>query len=281
MHARAHAWRVHRSSILEIERFRETSSNEATGWAAVGQAKLALLPAHHHRGGTQCMCSAEQLLIETVITSIQSAQPHFCRSLIIEYYTALKRTPLVLLSGPNAAAAAELARLFAEAIVGQYSAQVVHISGAAWHDATGEGSYYRSLHERFSAMRCQAVAHEANSASNLGKAFFVSFDALPSEQIASHLDLLFAEATESLAMSAVLPTTEVAAMHTRFPCAAVMQVPDGNISPDERRLPPPVGLQRLWLQACAEVCTMPLEQPQHTLRMVYSAPLGLDQRLAA
>ena len=247
---------------MKIERFQEVSGNEAAGWAEVGHEKLVLLPPAMQSRFPRTTYSpnlvpTEHVLVEAIINSIQAAQPLFRRSLIIDYYTALKIAPLVLISGADLPAAATLGRLFAEAIVGQYSDQVVAISGAAWHDATGEGSYYRNLHERFSTMRCQAIAQEAAIAANIGKAYFASFDDLPTNQITSHLDLLLADAIpQALALSAVIPAEQLAATQARFPQAMTVRL--HNLVPQAGEivaLPPPVGLQRLWLSARLEAVT--------------------------
>ena len=248
--------------ILKIESFQEASGNEAAGWAEIGHEKLVLLPSTMQSRFPRTTYSpnlvpAEHVLVEAIINSIQAVQPLFRRSLILAYYTALKTAPLVLLSGADLAAAATLGRLFAEAVVGQYSEQVVAISGAAWHDATGEGSYYRSLHERFSTMRCQAIAQEAATTANAGKAYFVSFDGLPANQIASHLDLLLADAVpQALALSAVIPAEQLAATQAHFPQAMSVRLHSPVPQAGEIvALPPPIGLQRLWLSARSEAVT--------------------------
>lgn len=248
-----------------IENFRETADNDAGGWADDGRGKLAMAPhrtvapryANVQRYTPQT--SAEQVLLDHIVAYVQSVQPLFPRSLIADYYTALMHHPLVFVASANSHAAAELARLFAEALVGAHSNQIALISGADWHEATGENGYYRTVHGRFSALRFQSIAQEAADPSNLGKAYFVCFDSLAPHELIQQIAIAGALIDlPHIAVSAAIRMGDYCTMLKHFPQAAVVEVHAPALF--RRALPaglPPVGYQRMWLRLLAQNVVLP------------------------
>lgn len=248
-----------------IENFRETADKDAGGRADDGRGKLAMAPyraiASQHANVQRQASQAptEQTLLDHIVAYVQSVQPLFTRSLIVDYYTALVHHPLVFVASANSHAAAELARLFAEALIGARSNQIALISGADWHEATGEDGYYRTLHGRFSALRFQSIAQEAADPSNLGKAYFVCFDSFgPHElvqQIAAAGSLIN---LPHIAVSAAISLGDQSAVLRHFPQAAVVELRAPALF--RQAVPgalPPVGYQRIWLRVLAQNVTAP------------------------
>jgi hypothetical protein len=148
---------------------------------------LALVPNDRIRGplaGVACRDAhvppaGEQALLAHILRVAGSAGYSFSRALIVNYYVSLKTNPFVILTGAEGRGKTELARLFAEALVGQDSPQYTLIpSAGAWPDATGEDQYYRSLQEQFSSWRFLDLLQQAADPSGAGKAYLVCFDAL-------------------------------------------------------------------------------------------------------
>jgi hypothetical protein len=157
-----------------------------------GRGKLALVP--NDRAGSplsRMACrdargplSGERELLDHIIDAVEASGYSFSRSLIVNYYVSLKTNPFVILSGKEGRGKTELARVFAEALVGRDSAQYTLIpSAGAWPDGTGEDRYYRSLHEQFSSWRFLDLLQEAADPRNAGKAYLICFDALHPDEL--------------------------------------------------------------------------------------------------
>jgi len=180
----------------------------------------------------------------------------------------------VLISAIQSNVGLELARLFAEAIVGPDSCQSSVIGGTEWHDATGEGSYYRSLHQRFSTMRCQGIAGDAAEATNIGKAYFVHFAGLSPEELAEQINVFCPEST-GIALSAIIAPQHVGVALARFPQAALLEVRvPALFERDTISALPPTGYQRIWLRAKAQQALATRMWQTGTPRIVRSYEAG-------
>lgn len=225
-----------------MHNFREAAGNGAGGWAEAGQELFA-----DPRSVNMPSQLWHPVLANQIISFIQTQQPFFSRSLILEYATALAAAPLVLLAGADPQAAAALARAFAHAVVGANSPQLAIVSDGGWHHATGEDEHYRTVQQRFRALRCQEIAQEATENCNAGKAFFVCFESLQTRELAEHMQSFHGD--PQTALSAVVPAAEIAVAIHQFPAAAVVNVRAPWLDSAPCICPPPVGVQRLWLQA--------------------------------
>jgi len=222
----------------------------------------------------------EQHLLNQVFAAVESSGYPLSRALIVNYYVSLKTNPFVILTGPEGQGKTELARLFAEALVGASDRQYTLISSAGiWPDATGQERYYRSLQEQFCSWRFLDLLQEAAEPSNASKAYMVCFDALYPDEIEYYFATLLQ----------VTPAGEKRLNFPGFPPDRQPIVPPNvyitatvntagqmdNLSKDVLRnagliefrqvqptdpslhldtqllpaLPPPVGYQRLWLGA--------------------------------
>ncbi|MDQ2998808.1 MAG: hypothetical protein M3R61_17390, partial [Chloroflexota bacterium] len=222
----------------------------------------------------------EQQLLNHVLAAVESSGYPLSRAVIVNYYVSLKTNPFVILTGPEGQGKTELARLFAEALVGAGGTQYTLISSAGiWPDATGQERYYRSLQEQFCSWRFLDLLQEAAEPSNAGKAYMVCFDALHPDEIEYYFATLLQ----------VTPAGEKRLNFPGFPPERQPIVPPNvyitatvntagskdNLSKDVLRnagliefrqvqpndaparlgtqslpaLPPPVGYQRLWLGA--------------------------------
>lgn len=182
-----------------LQYFHGTAADDAGGQANAGLGKLALVPNWRDESplaDTICREAqgpgfGEQQLLEHIVEVVGSAGYALPRALIVNYYVSLKANPFVILTGAAGQGKTELARLFAEALVGRDSPQYQCISGAgAWPDGTGEDRYYRSLQEHFSSWRFIELLQEAGASSNLGKAYMVCFDALRPADLDYYFDIL-------------------------------------------------------------------------------------------
>lgn len=262
-----------------IEHTHETSGNDAAGWADVGLVKLSLIPPRANAPGMRAQLhplhsTAEHMLLDHLVGYVQAAQPLFWRSLIVDYYIALRSAPLVLISAANGGVGLELARLFAEAIVGPNSCQSSLIGGTEWHDATGENGYYRSLHQRFSTMRCQGIAGDAAEATNIGKAYFVQFAGLSPEELAEQIGVFGPEST-GVALSAVISPQHTGMALARFPQAVLLEVRiPALLERGSTVTPPPIGYQRIWLRTHAQQALVARERRADAPRIPRSRDAG-------
>jgi hypothetical protein len=177
---------------LKSQYFRRADGDAAGGEADAGLGKLALVPnewignpllrvacrdAHGPSVG-------EQELLAHILDVVEASGYSFSRSLVVNYYVSLKTNPFVVLTGAEGRGKTELARLFAEALVGHDSPQYTLIpSAGAWPDGTGEDQYYRSLQEQFSSWRFLELLQEASDPGSAGKAYLVCFDALHPDEL--------------------------------------------------------------------------------------------------
>lgn len=175
-----------------IQNFQGTADDEVGEQAGAGRGKLALAP--NERAGSPLFRMAcrdaheslggEQALLARILKAVGAGAYAFPRALIVNYYVSLKTNPFVILTGAEGRGKTELARLFAEALVGLDDTQYTLISSAgAWPGGTGEDDYYRSLHEQFSSWRFLDILQEASDPSNTGKAYLICFDALHPDEL--------------------------------------------------------------------------------------------------
>lgn len=177
---------------LIAQDFRGTAAEDAGGWANDGRGKLALVPNERNESPlvrsvcreAQATRFGEQQLLGQILGAVRAAGYTLPHTLIVNYYVALKTNPFVILTGAAGHGKTELARLFAEALVGRDSPQYQLIpSAGGWPGGTGEDQYYRSLQAQFSSWRFIELLHEAALPSNLGKAYMVCFDALHPDEL--------------------------------------------------------------------------------------------------
>ncbi|HEU5100255.1 MAG TPA: hypothetical protein VFU22_14605 [Roseiflexaceae bacterium] len=268
--------------------FRATADDEVGGQADAGQGKLALVPNERVETPLARMACrdarpgqlSEPELLDHVIAAAESSGHPFSRSLIANYYVSLKSNPFVILTGAEGQGKAELARLFAEALVGVGSAQYTLISSAGiWPDGTGQDRYYRSLQEQFGSWRFLDLLQEAVEPINASKAYFVCFDALHPDEIDYYFATLLqisATGEKRLNFPGFPADRQPVVPSNVYITATVNTVgPKDHLSPRVLRhagliefraiqphespvrladitapaIPPPVGYQRLWLGA--------------------------------
>src|SRR5262249_2074020 len=272
---------------LIIQNFRAAVDDGVGGLADEGRGKLALVP--NERAGnplarmacrdTQSNMLGEQQLLNHLLAAVDASGYPFSRALIVNYYVSLKTNPFVILTGAEGQGKTELARLFAEVLVGVGGTQYTLIPSAGiWPHGTGQDRYYRSLQEQFCSWRFLDLLQEAAEPSNAGKAYMVCFDALHPDEIEHYFATLLQ----------VTPTGEKRLNFPGFPPDRQPIVPPNvyitatvntagqkdNLSRNVLRhagliefravrppeatarlasqtsaLPPPVGYQRLWLGA--------------------------------
>jgi hypothetical protein len=269
---------------LIIQHFHGAASDEAGGQANEGRGKLTLAPVVGARSPVYRLAcrdlieplAGEQELLAHIIGTINGAGPTFSHTLIVNYYVSLKTNPFVILTGAEGRGKTDLARLFAEALVGSGSSQYTLIpGGSVWPSGTGEDDYYRSLQERFSSWRFIDLLQEAADPSNAGKAYLICFDALhpgeleyyfatllqvtPEGEKRLHLPGFPPDRQPSVPPNVYITATVDTAEHkhelsrnvlchagmiefraTRQPCGTARPV---------WAVQPPVGYQRLWLHA--------------------------------
>jgi hypothetical protein len=176
---------------LIIQNFHEAADADVGGMANGGRGKLALVPNERAESPlyrTVCRDAhgpaiGEQDLLNSLFMAVRSCGYDFSRALVVNYYVSLKTNPFVILTGAEGRGKTELARLFAEALVGAGNTQYTLISSAGWPGGTGEDRYYRSLHEQFSSWRFLDLLHEAADPINAGKVYLVCFDALHPDEL--------------------------------------------------------------------------------------------------
>ena len=271
-----------------IQDFRAAADDEVGGQANEGQGKLALVP--NERVATplaRMVCRdargsmlGEQQLLNHLLAAIDESGYPFSRALIVNYYVSLKTNPFVILTGAQGQGKTELARLFAEALVGAGGTQYTLIpSAGVWPDGTGQDRYYRSLQEQFCSWRFLDLLQEAADPSNVGKAYMVCFDALHPDEIEYYFATLlrvtpagqkrlnfpgFPDERQPIVPPNVYITATVntadqkdhlspnVLRHAGLIEFRAVPPPDGaerlalHLTP---ALPPPVGYQRLWLGA--------------------------------
>jgi hypothetical protein len=172
--------------------FRSSADDEVGGQADAGQGKLTLVSDDRRFGplarmacrDTRSSAIGEQHLLNHVLLAAEASGYPLSRSLIVNYYVSLKTNPFVILTGTEGQGKTKLARLFAEALVGSGGTQYTLISSAGmWPGGTGQDLYYRSLQEQFCSWRFLDLLQEAAEPSNLGKAYLVCFEALHPDEI--------------------------------------------------------------------------------------------------
>jgi hypothetical protein len=190
-------WKT-RSNLI-IQNFRSTADDEVGGQADAGRGKLALVPREHPYTPLAHMACrdtrgnriGEQHLLNQLLLAAETSGYPFSRALIVNYYVSLKTNPFVILTGAEGQGKTELARLFAETLVGAGGTQYTLIPSAGiWPDATGQDRYYRSLQEQFCSWRFLDLLQEAGEPSNAGKAYMVCFDALHPDEIEYYFAIL-------------------------------------------------------------------------------------------
>ena len=175
-----------------LQNFHSPADDEVGGQADAGRGKLALVPndsfltplARMACRDTHSSMLGEQHLLNQLFWAVDASGYPLSHALVVNYYVSLKTNPFVILTGVAGQGKTELARLFAEALVGLGGTQYTLISSAGvWPDATGQDRYYRSLQEQFCSWRFLDLLQEAAEPSNAGKAYMVCFDALHPAEI--------------------------------------------------------------------------------------------------
>jgi hypothetical protein len=217
----------------------------------------------------------EQDIIDRIGQLGESAGFAFPRWLIVNYSVSLKTNPLVILAGAEGTGKAVFVQLFARALLGADSSQFAVIpSRAAWCAGTGEGSYYRSMQDRFTSLRFLELLQEAGAPANAGKLYLICFQRLLPSEIESYLtSMLHISHTDewrlnipslpgsqqpiippNVRITATVDTIEnpVALSRAALNHASVIDF----TTPIQHRFqaldhsaPPPVGLQRRWLRS--------------------------------
>ncbi len=139
----------------------------------------------------QDLQAGEHLLIDQIMQVCAAAGCFLQRNIIVNYYVSLKTNPLVVLAGAEGTGKVDFSRLFATALLGSDSPQFAFIpSKSAWHTATGEGSYYRLLSDRFTSLRFIDLLHEAAMPANVGKLYLICFQRLHPDEIEPYMSSL-------------------------------------------------------------------------------------------
>jgi hypothetical protein len=263
--------------------FRETTGEDGGGEANAGQGKLASVPSQS--AGPPLLrlacrdldqsTSGEQNMLARLTDAITAAGFGFSRALIVTYYVSLKTNPFVILTGAQGRGKTELARYFAEALVGRGSSQYALIAGGAWPSGTGQGEYYRTLQERFGSLRFLELLQEAATLGNAGKLYLVCFDNLHPDELEyyfANLLRITPEGEKRLNLPGFPPERQPV-VPPNVCITATVNIADQSytLSRDVLRRagliefrahagprpvaqrhtwsPPPVGYQRLWLRS--------------------------------
>lgn len=128
---------------------------------------------------------AEIDLIDKIRASVEAQGLILPRLWLNGYYVALKTNPFIILSGASTQVHVAVARGVAESFIGSDNTnQYLQIAGAvSWPQGTGEGSYYRTVLERFESVRLLELFQEASQQQNRSKSYFVYLDGLYAEEI--------------------------------------------------------------------------------------------------
>jgi len=222
----------------------------------------------------------EQHLLNQLLLAVDASGHSLSHALIVNYYVSLKTNPFVILTGAAGQGKTELARLFAEALVGAGGTQYTLIpSAGVWPDATGQDHYYRSLQEQFCSWRFLDLLQEAAEPSNAGKAYLVCFDALHPDEIEYYFATLlqitpmgekrlnfpgFPLDRQPIVPPNVYITATVNTVGSQDNLSRnvlrnagliefrAVQPPSAPAQPTGKNIPaapPPVGYQRIWLNA--------------------------------
>jgi hypothetical protein len=223
----------------------------------------------------------EQEIIDRIEQLGASAGFAFPRWLIVNYSVSLKTNPLVILAGAEGTGKAVFVQLFAQALLGSESSQFAIIpSRAAWCAGTGEGSYYRSVQDRFTSLRFLELLQEAAAPANAGKLYLICFQRLLPSEIESYLtSMLHISHTHEWRLNIPsLPETQQPVIPPNVRITATVDTIENPVAlsraalnhasvidfttPIQQRLqaldrstPPPVGLQRLWLRSSVHTIT--------------------------
>ena len=265
-----------------MHNFQGTAADAAGGLADVGRGKFAPpTDERTHSPLARAICRdarastfGEQQLLDHILEVVRGAGYALPRSLIVNYYVALKTNPFVILAGTAGQGKKELARLFAEALVGRDSSQYLQISRTGtWAGGTGQDQYYRSMQEQFSSWRFLELLQEAAAPSNLGKIYMVCFDAVYPADLEHYFDMLQVapDGTKRLKLPGFPPDCQPVIPPNVY-ITAVLDADDAGttlgrtvlrhagliefrLSPDQCRPTlrlvtgpsvPPAGYQRLW-----------------------------------
>jgi len=280
---------------LIIQNFRSSVDDEVGGQADAGRGKLALVSndrpfmplARMACRDTRSSMIGEQHLLNYLLLAIESSNYPLSRALMVNYYVSLKTNPFVILTGAAGQGKTELARLFAEALVGAGGTQYTLIpSAGVWPDATGQDRYYRSLQEQFCSWRFLDLLQEAAEPSNAGKAYLVCFDALHPDEIEYYFATLlqitptgekrlnfpgFPADNQPIVPPNVYITATVNTAGQKdnlsrnvlrnaglieFRAAQPLDAPTRRETELRPAIPPPVGYQRIWLGAALHDLTL-------------------------
>jgi hypothetical protein len=271
---------------LIFQDFRGAADDDVGGMANEGHGKLALVSNDRAWSplfrmvcrDAQGPASGEQELLNHLLESVSASSYPFSRAFVVNYYVSLKTNPFVILTGPEGRGKTELARLFAEALVGAGSAQYTLIpSAAGWPGGTGEDRYYQSLQEQFSSWRFLDLLQEAADPGNAGKVYLVCFEALHPDELEYYFATLLQVTPEGqkrlnfpgfpadrqlvVPPNVYITATVNTAEHKDHLSRSVLRRAGliefratERVGPPVRSrvmqaTPPPVGYQRLWLRA--------------------------------
>ncbi|MFQ5343417.1 MAG: hypothetical protein ACE5F6_17895 [Anaerolineae bacterium] len=113
------------------------------------------------------------------------------REVVVNYYAILKTKPFVILTGPCEVDKMELARGFAEALVGSDSLQCCSFQAHPWWVThTGDAGYFAAAHTQFTTLKLLDFIEAAAAGEAAGLAFFVDIERMsPAEVVCYFGDL--------------------------------------------------------------------------------------------